>query len=71
MKTELHDTVKLSIGSSYVVAPDNPRKTKNRGRNCTILSFEFNNDQLDIRVVFHDTNRQATMKLSDLKPITE
>ncbi|MDD9269006.1 hypothetical protein ACFPES_18340 [Paenibacillus sp. GCM10023248] len=67
----MKDMVSLSIGGSYVVEPDNPRKTKNRGRNCTILAFELVDDELEVRVVFHDTNREASLKVSDLKAITE
>ncbi|OPH57671.1 hypothetical protein BC351_03920 [Paenibacillus ferrarius] len=67
------DTVKLSIGGTYIFAPDNPRKTKNRGRRCTILSFEFdqNTNQVEVRIVYHDTNRQTSVEISDLKPIDE
>ncbi|MDQ0875739.1 hypothetical protein QFZ77_004398 [Paenibacillus sp. V4I3] len=68
----MSDTVNLTIGGSYVFAPDNPRKTKNRGRKCTILSFELdNNYELEVRVIYHDTNREALLKVSDLKSITE
>ncbi|UKS26524.1 hypothetical protein LOZ80_34245 [Paenibacillus sp. HWE-109] len=68
----MNETVNLAIGGSYVVAPDNPRKTKNRGRLCTILSFDLNPDyELEVRVVFHDTNREASLQISDLKKITE
>ncbi len=68
----MNDTVNLTIGGSYVFAPDNPRKTKNRGRKCTILSFELDHDyELEVRVVYHDTNREALLKVSDLKTITE
>ncbi|MDF2645852.1 MAG: hypothetical protein K0Q73_1657 [Paenibacillus sp.] len=68
----MSDTVNLTIGGSYVFAPDNPRKTKNRGRKCTILSFELNKDyELEVRVVYHDTNREALLQVSDLKTITE
>lgn len=67
----MSETVSLSLGGSYVVAPDNPRKTKNRGRKCMILSFELNNEELDIRVIYLDTSREVLLKFSDLKPITE
>lgn len=68
----MSDKVNLTLGGSYVFAPDNPRKTKNRGRKCTILSFELNTEyELEIRVVFHDTNREAVLQVSDLKPIIE
>ncbi|MEW9697925.1 hypothetical protein [Paenibacillus sp. SI8] len=65
------ESVNLCIGSTYAVEPDNPRKTKNRGRRCTILSFELQDNQLDVKVLFHDTNREASLKIADLKPITE
>lgn len=67
----MNETISLSLGGSYVVAPDNPRKTKNRGRKCILLDFEINNDDLDIRVIYLDTNREVLLKFSDLKPITE
>ncbi|MGO4497343.1 hypothetical protein AB4114_15815 [Paenibacillus sp. 2RAB27] len=53
------------------MAPDNPRKTKNRGRKCMILAFELNDEELDIRVIYLDTSREVLLKFSDLKPITE
>ncbi len=67
----MSETISLSIGGSYVVAPDNPRKTKNRGRKCIILAFEINDGELDIRVIYLDTSREVLLKFSDLKPITE
>ncbi|MBP1964202.1 hypothetical protein J2Z65_003425 [Paenibacillus aceris] len=68
----MNDKVNLTLGGSYVFAPDNPRKTKNRGRICTILSFELNAEyELGVRVVFHDTNRESVLQVSDLKTIIE
>ncbi|TXK80054.1 hypothetical protein [Paenibacillus sp. N3.4] len=69
----MDESVKLSIGGSYVFAPDNLRKTKNRGRRCTILSFEFDklSDQVKVSVVYHDTNRQSLVEISDLKEISD
>ncbi|WNR44160.1 hypothetical protein [Paenibacillus roseipurpureus] len=67
----MNETISLSLGGSYIVAPDNPRKTKNRGRKCMILAFEMTEDDVDIRVIYLDTQREVLLKFSDLKPITE
>ena len=62
-------TTTIKPGNTYVVRPLNPKKMKNRDRQCTVLGFIETEDGDTVAVVrYLDNNRQGRIRdLADLE----
>ena len=64
-------TTTIKPGNTYVVRPLNPKKMKNRDRQCTVLGFvETENGDAVAVVRYLDNNRQGRIQdLADLEAV--
>ncbi|MNV88704.1 hypothetical protein D3C71_1829300 [compost metagenome] len=58
----------IKLGDSLTIQPDNPKKMKNRGRQCTIEGFHKDDIGYPIQAIvkFNDTNKIGKVDLIDL-----
>lgn len=65
----------MVIGRRYVVKPLNPRKTKNRERECVLLDIVLisssHPDDMVAKVRYMDNNRVGRADFGDLEPLDE
>lgn len=56
----------LEIGNKYKISPLNPKKIKNRGRECIVTGFDDEFMPKKVFVIWYDTQKKGTEDAGDL-----
>lgn len=67
--TTAHGVIQVTTGHRYVIEPPNPRKTRNRGRQCEVVGIKSgtNGHYVDIRYL--DNGRRGRAEFEELAPL--